>query len=110
MLIVGRGSRGLGVELTRGEGDRFVHCIDMEPMEEAARRRRPPHRHGRSWALQSGPRCRPLNGITVAGCCSQVPVVAPASASPQSGSDVLHREGRRHTRETSVGNLGLSAF
>jgi hypothetical protein len=41
--------------------------------------------HGRSQALQPGPHCRPLVGITATRCCSRVPAIAPVSASLQPG-------------------------
>jgi hypothetical protein len=59
-LVVGHGSRGLGVELARGEGDQFTHCIDMEPVEEATR-----------W--------HPRIGMATAGRCNRVPAATPSS-------------------------------
>jgi hypothetical protein len=58
-LIIGRGSRGTGAGLTRGEGDQSTHGIDREPVEEAGSSVPPLRQHGRSRALQSGPRCCP---------------------------------------------------
>jgi hypothetical protein len=63
-LPVGRESRRMRVELTRGEGDRSTPGTDQEPVKEPARQRR----------LRVS--------IVVARLCSRVPTAAPASASP----------------------------
>jgi hypothetical protein len=45
----------------------------------------PPHRHGHNWALQSGPHCRPLIGITTVGCYSRGASVAAVAAEVRDG-------------------------
>jgi hypothetical protein len=66
-LIIGRGSKGLGVELTRGGGGRFMHCIDMEPVEETAHRRHPHIDMAAVERCSRVPIAAPHHGITVAG-------------------------------------------
>jgi hypothetical protein len=95
-----------------------VHCTDGELMEEVAR-------WGRSRVVQPSPHCCPLIGITVARSYSRVPVIAPASASPQPGVRAAMRtigkgRGSRavtraiekggNSRAASVGHLGLPPF
>jgi hypothetical protein len=63
----------------------------MEPMEEAAHRRSPRIGMASCRALQSGPCCCPLIGITATGCCSRVLIVAPALASSQPGIKAVTR-------------------
>jgi hypothetical protein len=67
-LIIGRGSEEPGVEDTRGEGDRFAHCIDMELVEEVTHQ------------------CHPRIGMATTGRCNRVPIAAPSSVSPQLGA------------------------